>query len=173
MDKLTSIDADYKISILDLSPRWVIKYINEFEEILKRGKIVRIDIPLQSGNSRVLKLMRRFSDINQIKQFLIRFKKAYPPIILDARLIIGFPSETEKEFIDTLNIIKEINFSSGYLYPFSLKEGTDAEKINPKISNQEIKKRTKNAKKCLRNFGYNFIKVPKEKFYFFEKKIKK
>jgi len=173
LDKLTLIPGDYKISISDLSPRWAVKYLEEIERILKRGKIVRMDIPLQSGNERILKLMHRYSNIEQIKQMFIRFKKAHPDLIIDTRLILGFPSETENEFVDTLKIIKEIDFFSGYIYPFSLKKDTEAEKIEPKITNEEMKKGVRLAKKILKNMNYNFIRVPKKQFYLFEKRIKK
>lgn len=172
LDKLTSIPGDYKISILDLSPRWAVKYTEDIERILKRGKIDRIDIPLQSGNKRILKLMRRYSNIEQIKQMFIRFKMAYPGLIIDTRLILGFPGETENEFVDTLKIIKEIDFFSGYIYPFSLKKDTAAEKIEPKITAEEMKKRARLAKKTLKNMNYSFFCVPNKQFYLFEKQIK-
>jgi len=170
LDKLTDLPGDYKLSILDLSPIWAIKYSKEIANTLKRGRIDRIDIPIQSGNERILKLMNRYSDLEKIKQVFKRFKEAYEPLIIDTRLILGFPSETEMEFMDTLRAIREIDFFSGYIYPFSLKRGTEAYKIEPKISKKEMKHRAKIAKKYLKKLGYNFIKIPTKQFYLFEKK---
>ncbi len=172
LERLISIDGKYEISILDLSPRWIVKYNERLNDIFKKGKISRVDIPIQSGNTRILKLMNRYPNVEQLKKIIDSFKKSYPPLIVDTRLIVGFPSETKEEFIDTINLIKNIGFSSGYIYPYSLKSGTEAEKIEPKISQKEIKKRVKLAKKILTKKGYNFNKVPNKHFYFFEKQNK-
>lgn len=155
LNKIISIPGDYRLDLHFIHPQWVIKYINELEEILKSGKIYRIGSSIQAGNPRILKLMHRYSDTEKIKETFLRLKKAYPPLLLETEIIVGFPTETFEEFLDSLRIIEEVRFGWGVIYPFSCKTGTEAENINPKNSQKEILKRIKYAKKYLRKRKYN------------------
>jgi len=154
LDKMTNIQGSYNIEIRDLNPVWLVKYINDFEKILKRHKISRIIIPIQSGNSRILKLMNRYSDIEKMKEAFSRLKKADSNLVLLTNFIVGFPTENEEEFKDTLTLIKEINFDSGLIYLFSCKQGTKAEKMEGKLSDNEKFQRLKQSKKFLVDIGY-------------------
>lgn len=119
LDEITKILGDYEISIRATNPNWVVKYIDELEEIIKRRKITIFDIDIQSGNSRILKLMNRYSDIDKIKDALKRLKNSFPDLSLSTHIIVGFPSETKEEFIDSLNFVTEMGYRSGALFPFS------------------------------------------------------
>ena len=170
LDELTKIPGEYKITIRNFNPRWVVKYIDELENILKRGKIISLGIPIQSGNSRILKLMNRYSDAEKIKSVLIKLKNSFPNLPIITHGITGFPTETEKEFKDTLNFIKVTNIN-GYIFPFSCRTGSEAEKIEPKISQDEISKRFKYAKRFLKNAGYDVIYLPRKQTLFFDKRV--
>ena len=171
LDTITNISGDYEITIINLNPRWAVKYIDELEIILKRQKIVSMLIPIQSYSSRILKLMYRFSDTDKIKDALLRIKKAYPNIVLDTHGIIRFPTETEKEFKQTLSLIKEGSFNGNFLFLFSPKTGTNAETLQPKVPQKEIFKRLKYAKKFLKKVGYTVVHLPGTHTLFFEKRI--
>ena len=162
LDKLTSEPGDYVISIRALSPRWVVKYYDELGKILGRGKILSLGIAMQSANSRILKLMNRYSDMEKIKDACILLKKVFPHLGIDTHFILGFPSETFEDFEDNLKFIEETNFNVGYFIPFSLKTGTKAEKIEPKISQKEISDRMKYAKNYLKKIGYHVLNYKEE-----------
>ena len=119
------------------------------KRLLKKGKIIHIDIPFQSGSRRILKLMRRFNDTEKMKEAYLRIRNKYPEISLTTQNIVGFPTETEEDFKQTLSLIKDVGFNGGYLYRFSLKTGTTAETIAPKVPKNEIARRMKIAKKFL------------------------
>jgi MiaB/RimO family radical SAM methylthiotransferase len=155
LDRITEIPGDYIISIRDLNPRWVMKYEDKIEQILKKRKIKHLFLPIQSGNSRILKLMNRYYDKEKIKEIILRYKNTDKDLRIATHLIVGFPSETEEEFIDSLKFIKEVGFDEGLLFPFSSKKGTKAEDMNPKISNDIISKRMKFAQKFFKRNGYN------------------
>jgi tRNA A37 methylthiotransferase MiaB len=157
LDKITSFPEEYRITIANLNPIWVVKYINELEEIMKRKKIVRLCIPIQSGSNRVLKSMQRFSDIEKIKESLKRLNKAYPEVLLSTHVIVGFPSETDDEFKKSLEFIKDVDLNAGQVIPFSSKTGTKAEEIQPKVSETNIYNRLKMAKSYLKSNGYTLI----------------
>jgi len=170
IETLTKIPGKFEITIRGLHPVWICKYADELENILKRGKIPIMDIALQSANSRILKLMNRFSDVNKIKDALLRIKKAYPDLSLSAEIILGFPTETEEEFDDTLSFIEDVNLQAGHIYLFSCKTGTEAENINPKISKENIHERAKRAKDTLKKAGYHVNYVEKEDFIIFSRR---
>ncbi len=154
INKILSIPGEYTIDLHFIHPHWVIKYIDELEQILKTGRIARIGSSIQSGNPRVMQLMRRYHDIEKIKDAFSRLKKAYPPLLLETEVIVGFPTETYEEFLDSLRVIVEVQFNWGVIYPFSCKTGTEAENINPKITQEEISRRMAYAKKYLRKLKY-------------------
>jgi len=169
LEKMIEVPGNFELTIRDLSPIWFVKYFNDLDPIFKSGKLTEIDVPIQSANTRILKLMNRYSDIEKIKECMKLLRKRYPKIRLNTHVIIGFPSETEEEFRETLQFLKEIDFYGGFIYPYSLKTGTPAENINPKNSEKVIKKRMRSTKKFLRDIGYNVFHVPKSNFFIFNK----
>lgn len=171
MDKMTSVPGDYKISITNLNPQWIVKNIDKLEDIFKRGKIVRIGAPMHSSSSRILKLMNRFHNVEKITNALLRLKKSYPKLSIHTHIMLGFPTETEEDFQKTLSFIKNSNISAGQFFPFSLKSDTEAENIGPKIPDEEVDKRLKDAKILLKNSGYAIPFRSRNKGFLFEEVI--
>jgi len=165
--KITEIQGDYKISIRNIRPDWIVRYINDLEIILKRKKIISIESSIQSGSIRILKLMNRYSDIEKMKNAFLRLKKSFPSISLVTDYIIGFPTESEEDFKQTLDYLKEINFNAGMIIPFSCNTGTEAEKIVPKITRKDTYRRIKNAKKFLKKSGYHILFIPWNELFIF------
>jgi len=154
LNEITKISGDYKIIISALNPQWAVKYKDEIKEILKRKKIIKLEIPIQSGNIRILKLMNRYSNLEKIKETLTEFKETFPDLIIETHGILGFPTETWDEFISTLNFIKENEIYSGFILKYSLDKNTKSGNIDPKIPRKEVLKRMKFTKKFLENLGY-------------------
>lgn len=154
LDELTKIPGDFKISITDLNPQWIIRYFDDLKDIFKRGKITSIDLSFQSGNARVLKLMQRYNDVDKMKETYLKLREMFPEIYIFTETIAGFPTETEEEFKETLSFIKDVGFDYGTVYHFSLKSDTKAEEIEPKISAEEIIYRLKYSKKYLKKNGF-------------------
>ena len=88
-------------------------------------------------------------------------KAKNPDIQISTQVIIGFPSETEKEYLDTLEFIKDSSFSEITIFPYHDKENTVASKLAHKIPQKEIDKRAKYAVKFLNKAGIKaYTKVP-------------
>ena len=169
LEKIVNFDGDFTVGIESLKPVWIIKYLNEIKKNISSGKIGYIDCSFESGSDKILKSMNRYSDTEKIMKSLLDLKKENPHVLLTTEVIIGFPSETEEDFQKTLSFIKKINFNTVFLFQFECKTGTKAEKLNPKVSEGEILKRMKFAKKFLQNNGYNQIRIPKLDFSPFHK----
>ncbi|UCF50508.1 MAG: radical SAM protein [Thermoplasmatales archaeon] len=155
LDKITDISGDYSVHLRYIHPTWIVKYCKNFEKILKKGKIKSLGSAIQSGSPRILRLMHRFSDVEKIKSSFSKIKNAYPKLLIATECINGFPSETEEDFKETIKVVNEISFDWGFVFPFSCRPGSLAEKIEPKVSNKEILERMKLAGEYFNKIGYN------------------
>ena len=113
----------------------LIELINTRENLAKH-----FHIPLQSGSDSVLKRMNRKYNKEQFLNKINLIKKACPDVTLTTDVIVGFPGETEEEFVESYNFIKECGFNMLHCFPFSSREGTVAskmkEQIDPKIKKE-------------------------------------
>ena len=105
--------------------------------IRNSSKIARqIHLPLQSGNSHILKKMNRKYTKEQFLELALKLKRI-PNISLSTDIIVGFPNETEEEFKDTLDVVKKVQFDQIYMFIFSPREGTVAAKMEDNVSYEE------------------------------------
>ncbi|MFT4412688.1 tRNA (N(6)-L-threonylcarbamoyladenosine(37)-C(2))-methylthiotransferase MtaB [Fredinandcohnia humi] len=113
---------------------------DEIIEVLDQSsKIVRhLHVPLQSGSNTVLKRMRRKYTMEFFAERLTRLREALPGLALTSDVIVGFPGETEEEFMETYNFIKEHKFSELHVFPYSKRTGTPAARMEDQID-EEVK----------------------------------
>ena len=95
-----------------------------------------LHLPIQSGSNRILKLKNRKHDVKNYIAIVEKLKKINENIKFSSDFIVGYPGETEKDFGDTLKLIKEINFINSYSFIFSPRPGTPASE--QKIDNLEV-----------------------------------
>ncbi|WHX27550.1 tRNA (N(6)-L-threonylcarbamoyladenosine(37)-C(2))-methylthiotransferase MtaB [Virgibacillus halodenitrificans] len=109
------------------------------EALDQSEKIVRhLHIPLQSGSDSVLARMRRKYSSQFYKDKVEKIKKALPGLAITSDVIVGFPGETDEEFMETYDFIKDIGFSELHVFPFSRRTGTPAARMNNQV-NEELK----------------------------------
>jgi threonylcarbamoyladenosine tRNA methylthiotransferase MtaB len=113
---------------------------DEVIEVLDQSdKIVRhLHIPIQSGSNTVLKRMRRKYTMEFFAERLTRLKQALPGLAVTSDVIVGFPGETEEEFMETYNFIKEHQFSELHVFPYSKRTGTPAARMEDQVE-EEVK----------------------------------
>jgi len=154
LDEIIKIDKNFTIGIESLRPLWIVKFSKDLERLVKTGKIEFIGCSVQSGSAKILKKMNRYSDTKKIKESILKIKKSYPEIVLITEIIVGFPTETSFDFEKTLDFFKEVKFDLGYIYRYSDRAGSLSEKIDGKISADEIDGRMNTIYKLLRGMGY-------------------
>lgn len=169
LERLSSFKGEYNISIQDFDPKWIVKYIDDLEMIFEKNRISSINVALQSGSKNILKLMNRYNDIDKISDALQRLRNSNNDFSLDTHFILGFPSETRKNFNQTMKFVIDNQFDMGFIYRFSLRSNTKADKIEPKIKSDELDYRMLTAKKMLKNNKYKVISLSKNSFYSFYK----
>lgn len=113
---------------------------DEVIEVLNNSdKIVRhLHIPIQSASNTVLKRMRRKYTMEFFAERLDRLKEALPGLAITSDVIVGFPGETEEEFMETYNFIKEHKFSELHVFPYSKRTGTPAARMTDQVD-EEVK----------------------------------
>ncbi len=100
-------------------------------------------IPLQSGSESVLKRMARRTRLSDFRELVRQARYLDPAFAITTDVIVGFPGETEQEFQQTLDFIREINFSGGHVFPFSSRPGTAAARMDGKITGRIVKERSR------------------------------
>jgi tRNA A37 methylthiotransferase MiaB len=135
------LNEDKRIAIefiQDLNPHWICRYKEDFINLAKTGRIKSIIAPFQSGNSRVLKLMHRDLDLSEFRETINNMRKHCPGIKLGTQVIVGFPTETEEEYMDTVNYIKECKFNKVDIFAYYEVDGSVSKQLTPKVEPRQI-----------------------------------
>jgi threonylcarbamoyladenosine tRNA methylthiotransferase MtaB len=103
--------------------------------LIKEDSVVvnHLHIPLQSGCDTVLKRMNRKYNTKEYYQVITKLRELIPDIAITTDVIVGFPGETDEEFYQTVEFIKQVNFSSLHVFPFSKRSGTPASKMSKQV----------------------------------------
>lgn len=109
------------------------------EAIANNEKVARvIHLPLQSGSSNILKVMNRKYTKEQYLELVEKMRKRIPNVVFSTDIIVGFPGETEEDFEDTLDVVRKVNFEQVYMFIYSRRVGTVADRMENQIP-EEIK----------------------------------
>ena len=119
----------------DLSDE-LIQVMAESEKICRH-----LHLPLQSGSSRILKIMNRKYTKEQYLDLADRIRKAVPDIALTTDIIVGFPGETEEDFRETLDVVRRVRYDSAFTFIYSKRTGTPAAVMEDQIPEDVVKDR--------------------------------
>ena len=117
----------------DLSDR-VIEAIRDGEHLCEH-----IHLPVQYGTDRILKAMNRVYTVEAYRDLVRRIRTALPEVSLTTDLIVGFPGETEQDFEETLDFLREIRFDAAYTFLYSRRSGTPAAQMEQQVE-EDVKK---------------------------------
>lgn len=112
-------------------------------KLIKDNKIMakHLHIPLQSGSDKILKLMNRKYDVEFYINKINEIRELIPDISITTDLIVGFPNETEDDFNDTLKVLDNIKFTKIHTFPYSIRKGTVAAKMDNQVDGVTKKER--------------------------------
>lgn len=113
---------------LRISSIEITELTDEVLQIIRDNDVIvdHLHIPLQAGSDKILRLMNRKYDLAYFKQKMEQIREIRPDISLTTDIIVGFPSETEEDFQDTLSFVREVQFSKVHVFPYSRRSGTVA-----------------------------------------------
>ena len=142
LDECASFDGEYRMRFMTSHPK---DASDKLIDVIARNKNVakHFHLPVQSGSSRVLKLMNRKYTREQYLEKAKKIKEKNPEISLTTDIICGFPTETDEDFAETMSLVKEVGFDMIYTFIYSPRPGTVAanmEGLIPKdVSNARFK----------------------------------
>ncbi|GFZ29593.1 tRNA-2-methylthio-N(6)-dimethylallyladenosine synthase [Clostridium zeae] len=133
--RINEIDGLERVRFMTSHPKDltedVIMAIKECDKLCEQ-----IHLPVQSGSSRVLKEMNRSYTKEQYIELVKKIKKEIPDVAISTDIIIGFPGETEEDFNDTLDLVKEVEYDSAFTFIYSRRKYTPADRMENQISDE-------------------------------------
>lgn len=147
--ELNKLEGDFWIRILYTHPaHWSDELIKTIAECPKVARYV--DIPLQHISTNMLTKMQRQTDGPYIRDLIARMRAGIPDIVIRTTFIVGFPGETEEDFIELVDFLKETRFERVGIFKYSKEEGTKAAKIEDHIHHKTKERRWSVAMDTLR-----------------------
>ena len=136
--KILEVPGDFRVRISSLEPDG---FGDDFVKLFAHPRLMpHLHLCLQSGSEKTLLRMRRMYDVEQFRKTITKFRSVYPDFNFTTDIIVGFPGETDDEFQQTLEAVKEFNFSHVHTFKYSVRKGTRAERLEnhlpEKIKNQ-------------------------------------
>ena len=138
--EISNIEGDFRLSFMTNHPKDLsedlIKALSESKKVSKK-----IHLPVQAGSNRILKLMNRKYTREDYLQKVELLRKYIPDIAITSDIMVGFPSETEQDFLDTLDLVEKVKYLSAFTFVYSKRKGTVAEKMDEQIEESVSKNR--------------------------------
>ena len=144
LKEIVEIPGNFYMRIGMMNPNNLIKILPEMIELYKNKKIFKfLHIPTQSGSDKVLKEMNRKYQIKDILKIVDEFRKQIPEILISTDIIVGYPTETDKDFEDTLSLIQKIKpeiLNRSNFYPRQETSAKKLKEISTNIMNERSSK---------------------------------
>ena len=138
LDKVASIEGDFRLRFMTSHPK---DFTEDVVKVMqKHRKICRlVHLPVQSGSDRILKEMNRRYTSEKYLEEVKMLKSYFPEAELTTDIIVGFPGETEEDYLATEKLVKEVGFASAFTFVYSPRVGTKAAEMPDRIP-EEIQK---------------------------------
>ena len=138
--KINAIPGDFRIRFMTSHPKDATEKL--FAAMAECEKCApHIHLPVQSGSNRILKAMNRHYTREKYLSLVETARRYIPDLVLTTDIIVGFPGETEEDFLDTLRLTEEVRFDSMFTFIYSRRPGTPAAALEPNASREEIQTR--------------------------------
>ncbi len=140
LSEIVKIDGLERIRFMTSHPK---DLSDELIEVMSKSEKIckQLHLPIQSGSSNILKLMNRKYDKEHYLELVSKIKEKMPDISLTTDIIVGFPGETEEDFLDTLDVVKKVRYDSAFTFIYSKRTGTPAASMDNQVPEDVIKDR--------------------------------
>ncbi len=140
LQMVESIDGLKRIRFMTSHPK---DLSDELIEVMKHSKKIcpHLHLPLQSGSSRILKIMNRKYTKEQYLALAEKLRTEIPQLSLTTDIIVGFPGETEEDFLETLDVVEKVRYDSAFTFIYSKRTGTPAAAMENQIPEDVVKDR--------------------------------
>lgn len=130
--KIVEISGIERIRFVSPHPK---DFSDELIELIAREEKISkcIHLPLQSGSSEILKKMNRKYNKEQYLELVEKIRKTIPNVLFTTDIIVGFPGETEEDFLDTMDVVRKVRYYSAFTFVYSRRVGTPADKMQNQV----------------------------------------
>ncbi|HIF9400637.1 TPA: radical SAM protein [Photobacterium damselae] len=142
IESILSLSPRVELSIRYIEPKPFQKYYDNIINWSADGKIRLLYLSVQSGSHNVLRKMKRGYKLDSLNKQLAHIRSS-TSVVLYGNWLIGFPSESEKDFDETVSLVRSLNFHINVVIPFSAREGTPAYEMDEQVSPETIDDRVK------------------------------
>lgn len=139
--KVLEFDDDYKLYLPDIAPFFLPKCFAELKILCKERKLKSMIAQIQSASPRILKLMKRGSNMDKIKAMLKELKSIDPSLHLATSIIVGFPTETMVDVDETIEFCLDVGFDHVFCHGYSERPNVESAKLEDKFTAEQIKER--------------------------------
>lgn len=128
---------------------------DELIEVMKNSKKIckHLHLPLQSGSSDILQKMNRRYDKEKYLNLVEKIRTAIPDISLTTDIIVGFPGETEEDFLETVDVVKKVRYDSAFTFIYSKRTGTPAAVMENQVPEDVVKDRFNHLLETVQTIG--------------------
>mgnify|MGYP004701571933 FL=1 len=144
-DKERKSKGEVVFRLNEIHPKFLIPYTETFLAMERFASVRSILCPIQSGSNRILELMQREHTAEDFEEAVKQIRTQQPETVFNTQLIIGFPSETEEDFHESLDRVARCQFNSVVIFPYDDKFGSDSSLMPEKVSEKVIQKRMRQA----------------------------
>lgn len=140
LDEIGKIDGKFRLRFMSNHPK---DLTEDVIEAIKRNPHAchAIHLPVQSGSNRILSLMNRRYSVEKYLSQIDSIRKIIPDCAITTDIIVGFPTETENDFLDTVNLVEKVKFDGAFTFVYSKREGTKAAVMDGQIDPETQKDR--------------------------------
>ena len=140
LKEIEQIDGLERIRFMTSHPK---DLSDDLIEVMANSKKIcpHLNLPLQSGSSRILKAMNRRYDKEKYLALAKKIRERMPDIALTTDIIVGFPGETEEDFQETLDVVRQVRYDSAFTFIYSKRTGTPAAVMEDQIPEDVVKDR--------------------------------
>ena len=116
---------------------------DELIEVMKNSKKIcrHLHLPLQSGSTEILKVMNRKYTKEQYLNLVKKIRTSIPDMSLTTDIIVGFPGETEEDFLETMDVVEQVRYDSAFTFIYSKRSGTPAAKMPDQVPDDVVHER--------------------------------
>lgn len=140
---LKTADGRLRVRISSLEESQIDARLLALFDLYPESLVPHLHIPLQSGSSHILKLMRRKYDLEDFRLLVARLRRRLPQIALSTDVIVGFPGETAEDFEKTADFVREIGFMRLHVFPYSRRPNTPASLLSDQVEPAVKEERTR------------------------------
>lgn len=160
LEEICKINGDYILRFMSPHPR---DFSDELIEVIARNaKISRsLHLPLQAGSTKTLGMMNRGYSKDEYLHLAQKIKDKIKGVSLTTDIIVGFPGESEEDFLDTLDVVEKVAFEMSFMFMYSIRNGTKAatmpNQVDDKIKNERLQRLMKVQNECTLNISKSYL----------------